>query len=108
MGDVKKKEAPVLQTIAWAVVIAAGWAGFAWMATVMPGGMDVAWTWVRALPMAAQLALWLLLLPWMAALWLSQTALAPWLRWVLIAGLALATLWSALPPVFASIGRGRQ
>jgi hypothetical protein len=103
-----RRETPMIQAIAWAVVMVVGWVAFAWVATAVPGGLDAVWGWVRALPLLAQVVLWLLLLPWMAALWLSQMAWAPWFRWLLIVSLALATLWTALPPAFGLFGRGRQ
>jgi len=47
-----------------------------------PSRLADAWVWVRSLPLAAQVILWLLLLPWMLALWVCSM---PWSLGVRIA-----------------------
>jgi hypothetical protein len=97
-----------VQTWAWAAFILAGWAVFLYLLLAAPGGLPAAWDWVRSLPLLLQLVMWLLFLPWMAALWISQTSWPLVLRVLLIAGLALATLWISIPPLIRLLtGRRR-
>jgi uncharacterized membrane-anchored protein len=42
------------------------------------------WVWVRGLPLAIQIVLWLLLLPWMVALWAWTLPLTLWVRVLMI------------------------
>ena len=82
--------------IVWLVIVVVGWAVFGYLAFVAPGGLDAAWEWVRDQTLLYQIAMWLFLLPWMGALWISQTGWAEWLRVALIAGVALLTFVLAL------------
>ncbi len=103
----KKPGGSTLQLLAWAIFIVAGWGVFAYLLLVASGGLTAAWEWVRSLPLLIQLVMWLLLLPWMLALWISQTPWAPAVRIILIAGIALATFWISIPPLFRR-SRGGQ
>ena len=85
----------------WLVVVVVGWAVFAWFAVAAPGGLDGAWHWVRSQSLPMQIAMWALLLPWMLALWISQTEWVEWVRWTLIAVLAALT-------VIASVSSARR
>jgi len=99
MSTTEEKKGTRTQALMWAAFILVGWAVFAYLVLAAPGGLPAAWSWVRSLPLVIQLVMWLLLLPWMVALWISQTSWAPALRFLLIAGLALATFWISVPPL---------
>lgn len=103
----KKPGGSTLQLLAWAIFIVAGWAVFAYLLLVAPGGLTAAWEWVRSLPLLIQLVMWLLLLPWMLALWISQTSWVLALRVILVAGLALATFWISIPPLLRVLSGSR-
>ena len=89
----------------WLAVVVAGWLAFAYTAVASPGGLDAAWEWVRGQSTIAQVAMWLLLLPYLIGLWLSQTSLAPWLRVALIVGLAVGTV--VLSAQSGGVGKAR-
>ena len=62
-----------------------------------PARLTDAWQWVRGLPIVVQLALWALLLPWMAALWVWSL---PWgfgVRVVLVASILIFTNYLLFP-----------
>ncbi|MDH4139528.1 MAG: hypothetical protein OEV43_03050 [Coriobacteriia bacterium] len=61
-----------------------------------PGRLTEAWEWIRSLPLLAQVVLWLLFLPWMAALWVWNMPWALGIRLVLVVGTLVFTnylLW---------------
>ena len=99
MSTTGEKTGSRAQAFTWAAFILVGWAVFAYLLLAAPGGLPAAWDRVRALPLLVQLLMWLLFLPWMVALWISQTSWAPALRVLLIAGLVLATFWISIPPL---------
>jgi hypothetical protein len=72
------------------------WAGF--FVLLVADRIDGVWSWVRDLPLIAELVLWVALFPWLlgAADWTSSWA--SWLRLLLV--LSFAVGWS-----FASIPR---
>ena len=110
-GEQASTAARKLAVALWVAVIVAGWIAFAYLAFAAPGGLDAAWSWVRAQLLLVQIAMWLFLLPWMIGLWLWQTSLAPWMRVLLIAGLALGTLllsWRPAPPPSPVANRGER
>jgi hypothetical protein len=82
--------------LAWLLVILLGWGVLAYLAWGTPGGLDAAWTWVQDQSLVARIAMWLLLLPWMGALWVSQTSLAEWIKTTLVLGIAVLTVAAAL------------
>lgn len=103
---IEKRGGGMFMTIVWALFILVGWLVFAYLAFVFPGGLQAAWTWVRALPLLAQLVMWVLLLPWMLALWLWQLAWPAWIRLILVLGLAWVTYAMSVPPLVQLI-RGK-
>jgi ABC-type multidrug transport system permease subunit len=76
----------------WLVFVLAGWLATAWIVTQAPGGATVAWAWVQAQTTLAQAAMWLLLLPWTAAVWILQSDWPAWMRFVAVVALALTTI----------------
>lgn len=86
-------------TVAFAVFIVAGWLVMAYLAFFTASGLEGAWQFVRGLPIIVQVVLWLLLLPWMIALWIYQLGWPLWLRLLLIFGLIWATYFMAVPPL---------
>lgn len=91
------------QAIAWAAFVVIGWAVFFYLMLTTPGGLDGMWSAVRSLPFLVQLAMWALLLPWMIALWIGQTAWPAWIRILLVAGLVWVTLVMSVPPLFQTL-----
>jgi hypothetical protein len=80
---------PLSATI-WFVWMVAMWAGF--FVLVLADRIEGAWSWVRDLPLLAELLLWVALFPWVlgAAVWTSSWA--GWLRLLLV--LVFAFGWS--------------
>jgi hypothetical protein len=74
----------------WFVWMVAMWAGF--FVLLAAERLDGAWSWVRDLPLLAELALWVALFPWLlgSAVWTSSWA--GWLRLLLV--LLFAFGWS--------------
>jgi hypothetical protein len=56
-----------------------------------------AWQLFRGLPLLIQLALALLILPVVLGLWIWHTSWPAWLRLTLVAGLAVATIYTFFP-----------
>lgn len=69
------------------------WVAFAYAPVANQGSLDAAWSWVREQNIVVQIAVWLLLLPVVAGLWVWESGWPPLLRLVIVGGLAFATLY---------------
>lgn len=79
------------------VAFAVLWLAFGVLLIVNQGDLDAAWSWIRSLPLLAQLAVWVLFLPVVLGLWIWETTW-PWvLRLVLVIGIAGWNLLIFLP-----------
>lgn len=94
----------------WMVVVVTGWLVFGYVAYTMPDGMDAMWQWAREQSGALQILMWLLLLPWVIALWIWQLPWAQWMRVALIVGLAVVTVLMSrrTPPAEQPSARRRR
>jgi hypothetical protein len=81
----------VLSTYA-IVIFAMLWVGFAIALAVNQEWLDLLWHWVRALPLVAEIIVWLLFLPIMAALWIWESSWSALLRLLAFAGIVGWTL----------------
>ena len=81
----------------WLAAVIAGWLVFGYIALYTPGGLDSLWESVRALPAVVQVILWLVLLPYMAALWVWQADWSVPVRVGVIGGIALGTVLLSIP-----------
>jgi hypothetical protein len=79
------------------VVFAILWIAFAAGLIWSQGSLDQAWAAVRALPLIVQIAVWVLLLPVMVALWVWETTWPLVLRLIVVAGIASWNLLIFLP-----------
>jgi hypothetical protein len=79
------------------VVFAILWIAFAAGLIWSQGSLDQAWAAVRALPLIVQIAVWVLLLPVMVALWVGETTWPLVLRLIVVAGIASWNLLIFLP-----------
>ena len=59
---------------------------FAYYLFTNPAVLGSLWTWIRQLPIVVQLLAWLLLLPWMIALWIWVQPWSVAIRFVLVLG----------------------
>lgn len=81
----------------WLAAVLAGWLIFVYVALYTPGGLDSVWQSVRELPVVVQIVLWLVLLPYMAALWVWQADWSVPVRVGVIGGIALGTVLFSIP-----------
>jgi hypothetical protein len=80
----------------WMLVVIVGWSAIGYLALGYPGGLEAVWWWALDQMVAVQAAMWLLLLPWMGALWIAQTSWPGWLQTVVIISLMLLTVGLSL------------
>jgi hypothetical protein len=73
------------------------WLAFGAALVIDPGVLDSLWHALRGLWLPLQAVVWVLALPWMIGLWVWQMAWAPWLRLLLVAGLAVANVYAFFP-----------
>lgn len=83
------------------------WAMFAIGAIFTPETVDAFWQSVRDLPWWFEVPIWFFTLPWMIGLWIWESSLELWLRFVLVAGVALANLVSFNPWSSGQVSRSR-
>lgn len=90
-----RRDHPALRravVVVWMGVVIGGWFVVGYLALFTAGGLDAAWEWVSVQTLALRVAMWLFLLPWMAALWIWQLPWPEWVRTVLVCTLAAATV----------------
>ncbi len=92
----------------WLAFVLAGWLATAWIVTRTPGGADVAWAWVRSQAALAQAAIWLLLLPWTATVWILQSSWPGWVQITAVGALATATIGLTLAQFAEALRRLRN
>lgn len=99
LEDVKRAEIErkSVMPIVWFALVAIIWFAFGVAILTWAGGFDELWTWVRDQSSLIQGVMWVLLLPWMAALAIWETSWVLWVKLISIAGLAAATLYMFLP-----------
>ena len=98
-GDVPReatRRSMIMNYIFFGVAIVM-WLGIAAALVLNPGSLRDLWQSFRGMPLVAQGVGWLLLLPWMAAVWLWQVAWPVWLRLSLIVGVAWVNLYMFYP-----------
>jgi hypothetical protein len=79
------------------VVVAVLWIAFGAALVVRQDGLDSAWSAFRSAPFPLQVVEGVVLLPWVLALAAWEAGWALWLRLLLVAGLAWATIYAFLP-----------
>lgn len=70
---------------------------FAYYLFADPTRLTMVWEWTRSLPLLVQLVVWLLFLPWMAALWIWTLPWAVPVKMVLVIGTLLFTEYLMWP-----------
>lgn len=81
----------------WFGLVVVGWVGFGALLIVAAGSLGEMWSWVRGQSLIVQGVMWLLLLPWMAALAIWESTWDLWVRLAVIGGVALANLYLFFP-----------
>ncbi len=66
------------------------WITFFVLMGFYPETLDSIWSWLRGLPLVAEIVMWIVMLPWAIGLAIWQSSLATWLSVLLIALLAVA------------------
>lgn len=74
------------------VIFAMMWVGFAIALVVNREWLDLLWNWVRALPPAAEVVVWVVFLPGTVGLWIWESSWPALLRLLGFAGLVGWTL----------------
>ena len=81
----------VLSTYA-IVIFALLWVGFAAALVVNPEWLDMLWNWVQALPLVAEIIVWVLFLPITVGLWIWESSWPDLVRLLAFAGIVVWTL----------------
>jgi hypothetical protein len=70
------------------------WITFFVLMGFYPETLDSIWNWLRGLPIAAEIVMWIVMLPWAIGLAIWESSLATWLSVLVIAVLAL--IWTSV------------
>jgi len=73
------------------------WAALVILAIAAPDTLWDIWYWVRDLPAYLEVLVWIAFLPWLIGLGVWQADLDAWLRWLIIALLAVGWSIASLP-----------
>jgi hypothetical protein len=87
---------PLMPYLIFAVV-AILWVAFSVALIVTAGSLEAQWDWVRGQSIVVQGVMWVLLLPWMAALAIWEGSFALGARLAIVAGLAVVNLYLFFP-----------
>ena len=68
------------------------WIAFAVLWIFTPSTLGHIQHWIASIPLVAEIILWIIFLPWVGSLWIWHSSLALWLRILIIAVIALATI----------------
>lgn len=79
------------------IIVVALWLAISWFSITRSGGTDELWTRFRDLPLIAQGVGGLLLLPWVLAVWVAQTAWPLWSKILLNASFVAWTVIAFFP-----------
>ncbi|MGI5939272.1 MAG: hypothetical protein ACOX8V_01005 [Thermoleophilia bacterium] len=71
------------------------WVAFAALWIFSQNTLNYVFDWIQGLSLVAEIIVWILFLPWVAALWIWHADWPFWLRLILIFGIALATIGGA-------------
>jgi hypothetical protein len=88
-----------LQGVGWFAFMVAMWSAFFTLLVAAPDSLADGWHWLTGLPLAAEIVMWILLLPWALGLAVWQSSWQEWLRLLVVAVVAAGwTLVSAPRP----------
>jgi hypothetical protein len=92
---------------AWLVIMVSAWAIFFALLVAAPEALDEIWVWVRDLPLAAEIVVWIILLPWLVGLAVWQSDWSPLARGLVLALVAGGWILASLPRTPGLPGRAR-
>jgi hypothetical protein len=92
---VERLERRSLGATIWFVWMVAMWAGF--FTLLAADRIDGVWSWLRDLPLVAELALWVVLFPWFLAAGVWTSSWAGWLRVLLVLSFAFGWSLASIP-----------
>jgi hypothetical protein len=70
------------------------WIAFIVLMAFSPGTLDSIWSWLRGLPLAAEIVMWIVTLPWALGLLVWESSVDTWIRVIVVVLLAL--FWTSL------------
>jgi hypothetical protein len=69
------------------------WIAFIALMAFSSGTLDSIWEWLRSLPLAAEIVMWIIALPWALGLLVWESSWEEWLRVLVVVVMAL--LWTS-------------
>lgn len=81
----------------WFMVTVGMWTAFFIFTAISPALLLDIWGWVRGLSWPLEVLLWIAFLPWMLALTVWRSGWADWLRWLIVAILAVGWTSASWP-----------
>jgi hypothetical protein len=83
----------------WFSVVVIGWLVVAYIALTVPDGLYAMADWVGSLNPVVQVLVWLVLLPYMMAMWVWNSTWELWMRVLGVGALVLVTVLASRPRV---------
>lgn len=81
----------------WFAIMVGMWVAFFVLVAASPETLLSIWAWVTERSWPIQVLLWIVTLPWMLALYVWQSGLADWARWLIICVVALGWTVASRP-----------
>ncbi len=90
---------PEFSGLAWFTLMVGMWSAFSTLLIVSPETLEDIWNWLTGLPLAAEIVMWILLLPWVLGLAVWQSSWEEWLRLLIVALLGAGWTVASKPRV---------
>jgi hypothetical protein len=78
----------------WSGIMVPAWITFIVLLAWYPETLDTIWSWLRGLPLAAEIVMWIVMLPWALGLLVWESSLVTWASVLLIVLMAL--FWTSV------------
>lgn len=78
----------------WSTLVTGLWIAFIVLMAFYPEQLDSLWSWLRGLPLAAEIVMWIVALPWAIGLLVWESSWDTWLRVLLV--VLLAVFWTGV------------
>ena len=85
--------------IPWFTLMVGMWSAFFTLLLAAPDALEEIWAWLTGLSLAAEIAMWILILPWALALAVWQSSWDDWQRLLVLALLGAAWTGISVPRV---------
>lgn len=98
----RAKPAPALEGVAWFALMVGMWSAFYALLIASPETLADMWRRLTELPLAAEIAMWILVFPWALGIYVWERSWDEWVRLLLVALFGAVWMRVSAPKVEAA------